>query len=286
MSRREEKIKITEGYHGHNYGDMEDDDIEQGKWDKNSDRASIVSDISGVGKTFKESDISAWMESLKEETSNFRALGGKLGTKEDDAELRKIIIKARIDCKKDIEKLFLVITSRTASNWRDELKEQIQKFEEICHKIEDKERAIISIMDSKNENEERKVSKEEREKQMKMQKIDPKFSEYDADEMKKRKSHLFAIEADVSDIKKMWDDFNLLLREDQSDVDVLESTVAKLKYGLIDLDPVGTKKKQMQLIATKKAEVKFIRKKRICMVLGLAFVVLIIVLIAYSGKMG
>jgi len=221
-----------------------------------------VSDVSGVGKTFKESDISAWMEQLKEANSNFRALGEKLGTKDDDPELRKTLIKARIDCKKEIEKLFFVITSKTASSsWKDELKDRIQKFEETCQKIEDKERAIISIMESNEDNGERKVSKEEREKQMKMLKIDPKFLQYDADEMKKRKSHLFGIETDSSDIKKMWEDFNLLLTEDQSDVDILESTVAKLKYGLIELDPVGTKRKQMQLIAAKKAEVKFNRKK-------------------------
>jgi len=229
------------------------------------------------GRTYKESDLIGWMSQLRDSLHDFRDLTDKLGTGSDNPALREKIDKARIACKKEIEKLIFAVTSKSSVRKnKDDLEDQIKIFEEICHKVEDKERAIIAIMESEHDKEQG-VSKEEIQRKIKMQKIDPKFLEYDEEEVKERNDHLLAVESDILEVKKMWEELKLLVGHNAEDIDIIESSVAKAKFGLHE---VKTKK----IDTVKLVQERYRQKRMVWGALGVAAVILIIILIAVTNN--
>jgi len=209
----------------------------------------------------RNAEIQEWIHDLKKNNAKLERMQVKLGTRQD-AEIRSKLSKEREDTTALIKKIIGALRDRKgnkelAQKLTKELETELNKFEDVCKRIETREREIMTAMgsDATQAEDDKDLSQEEKRQKLQEKNIDAQFLEYNEQDIARRHQEILAIERDAVEILEMFKDMRALVMEQKEGLDVVEQNIMEAK-----LHAEGGEKELIEAERLQKAS----RKKTCC----------------------
>jgi len=165
----------------------------------------------------------------------------KIGTKADNAEFRQGMTKERNNAKKVCKTIMTLFKQcddhDMVQKYSTQFKTELDKFTEISKAIEVKEREVVGVIhahqDHLDESPAAALLPNDRTRQQQQMDLEIQFSEYDAEEIRRREEGIRGLEQDVKEVAEMFTDLANLVNEQQETLDMIDNniTAAKNKTG-------------------------------------------------------
>jgi len=183
----------------------------------------------------KNAEIQEWIQDLKRNNAKLERMHVKLGTR-SDAETRSKLTKEREDTTKLIKKIIGALrdgkgNKEVAQKLTKELETELNRFDDVCKKIENREREIMTAMgsDAVAAEEDKGLTQEEKRQKLQEKNIDAQFLEYNEQDIARRHQEILAIERDAVEILEMFKDMRALVMEQKEGLDVIEGNIMDAK---------------------------------------------------------
>jgi len=206
----------------------------------------------------KNAEIGEWIRDLKKNNAKLERIQVKLGTSSDNAEFRSRLTKDREDTTKLIKKIIGALrqnkgNKEVAQNLTRELETELNKFDDVCKRIEAREREIMTAMGSDaTQEEEVGLSTEEKKQRLQERNIDSQFLEYNEQDIARRHQEILQIERDAVEILEMFKDMRALVMEQKEGLDVIEGNINDAKLQAEQGEKELTEAERLQKSSRKK----------------------------------
>jgi len=200
----------------------------------------------------KNAEIQEWIRDLRTKNQKLERIQVKMGSSYDTPETRTRLTKDREETTKLIKKIIGALrenrNKELAKKLTKELETELNKFEDVCKKIEIREREIMTAMGSEGTDEEEQLSPEEKKQKLQEKNIDAQFLEYNEQDIARRHQEILAIERDAVEILEMFKDMRALVMEQKEGLDVIEGNIndAKLQADQGEKELVEAEKLQQK----------------------------------------
>jgi len=211
----------------------------------------------------KNAEIQEWIQDLRKNNAKLERMHVKLGTRAD-AETRAKLSKEREDTTNLIKKIIGALrdgkgNKEMAQRLTKELETELNKFDDVCKRIENREREIMSAMGSDATSEEgggEELTQEEKRQKLQEKNIDAQFLEYNEQDIARRHQEILAIERDAIEILEMFKDMRALVMEQKEGLDQIEGNIMDAK--------LNAEQGEKELIEAERLQKKS-RKKLCCL---------------------
>jgi len=182
----------------------------------------------------KNAEIQEWIHDLKKNNAKLERMHVKLGTRAD-AETHSKLTKEREDTTKLIKKIIGALrdgkgNKEILQKLAKELEPELNKFEDVCKRIENREREIMTAMGSDaSVEEDNQLTQEEKVQRLQEKNIDSQFLEYNEQDIARRHQEILAIERDAVEILEMFKDMRALVMEQKEGLDSIEGNIMDAK---------------------------------------------------------
>jgi len=183
----------------------------------------------------KNAEIGEWIRDLKKNNAKLERIHIKLGTSSDNEEFRSRLTKDREDTTKLIKKIIGALrqnkgNKEVAQNLTRDLETELNKFDDVCKRIEAREREIMTAMGSDaTQEDDTGLSQEEKIQRLQEKNIDAQFLEYNEQDIARRHQEILQIERDAVEILEMFKDMRALVMEQKEGLDVIEGNINDAK---------------------------------------------------------
>jgi len=185
-------------------------------------------------------EIGQNLRQLSQANLKLNRMLAKIGTKADNAEFRQEMTKERLNAKKVCKNVMALFKQcedhDMVQKYSTQFKTELDKFTEISKSIEVKEREVVGVIqghqDHPDESPSAALLPNDRAHQQQMD-LEIQFSEYDAEEIRRREEGIRGLEQDVKEVAEMFNDLANLVNEQQETLDMIDNniTAAKNKTG-------------------------------------------------------
>jgi len=183
----------------------------------------------------KNAEIQEWLNDLKKNNAKLERMHVKLGTRAD-AETRSKLSKEREDTANLIKKIIGALrvhkgNKEVAQKLTKELEAELTKFDDVCKRIEARERDIMSAMgsDATTDDGGENLTQEEKVQRLQEKNIDAQFLEYNEQDIARRHQEILNIERDAIEILEMFKDMRALVMEQKEGLDNIEQNIMDAK---------------------------------------------------------
>jgi len=158
-----------------------------------------------------------------------------------------------------------------------ELEPELNKFDDVCKRIENREREIMTAMgsDATGGEEEQNLSQEEKRQKLQEKNIDAQFLEYNEQDIARRHQEILAIERDAIEILEMFKDMRALVMEQKEGLDVIEGNIMDAK--------LNAEQGEKELVEAERLQKKS-RKKQCCLLFIVMGILTAVVLAVMFGS--